>query len=54
MNLQVVFDAFFKTIKSIYSVIIVGAVLVLILGVIGVNLLKGRLYSCTVSESITT
>jgi hypothetical protein len=41
LNLQLVFDALFKTIRSISSALVIGAVMIFILAVVGVNLLKG-------------
>ena len=41
LNLQVVFDALFKTIRSISNALVIGAVMIFILAVVGVNLLKG-------------
>lgn len=50
-NLRVVVNALLSTIGAINNVMLVGFLLLLMFAVMGINLLKGSLYSCSIGGS---
>ena len=50
-NLRVVDNALLSTIGAINNVMLVGFLLLLMFAVMGINLLKGSLYSCSIGGS---
>ena len=53
-NLRVVVNALLSTIGAINNVMLVGLLLLLMFAVMGINLLKGSLYSCSISNNTVT